>query len=121
MFSTVSYTIDSHYCGDQLVSRSLIQKAVTCGMEIKKETSSTCTSILKSNCCRNETSIVKGQKELQNSFFDLSFTQQAICTTFTISYLNLFEGLENTIVPFKDYRAPLVVKSIHKIDEVYII
>ena len=36
LMTTMSFTIDMHYCGDSLVDFSFVQKAETCGMEKAK-------------------------------------------------------------------------------------
>ena len=36
LFSTFSFTLASHYCGDVLVDSSLFGKVETCGMEVQK-------------------------------------------------------------------------------------
>lgn len=33
MFTTMSFTVDMHFCGDSLVDFSLFAKAESCGME----------------------------------------------------------------------------------------
>ena len=37
------------------------------------------------------------------------------------SYINLFEGLEKNIVPFKNYSPPLIVTDIQVLDQVFLI
>ena len=51
LFSTMSFTIDMHYCGDTLVDTSVFGKAHSCGMEMKKTDSTSDRSIAKKNCC----------------------------------------------------------------------
>ncbi|GLB49306.1 HYC_CC_PP family protein [Neptunitalea lumnitzerae] len=122
-FSTVSFTIDEHYCGDQLVSLSVFTKADSCGMEMAEKVSTTekCNNILKKQCCHNKTQLVKGQNELQTSFSDLTFSQQLFLTSFVYSYINLFEGFDEEVSSLNSYEPDLVVKSIHKLHEVYLI
>ncbi len=122
IFSTMSFTINSHFCGDTLVSTSYFSKAKTCGMEMKQDNDSKECSITKKNCCKDITQLIEGQDNLKNSAFDsLSYDQQLFVATFYYSYVNLFEGLHNNVIPFKDYAPPLVVKDIHVLDEVYLI
>ena len=35
LFSTMSFTISEHYCGDKLVDSALFSKAEFCGMEMQ--------------------------------------------------------------------------------------
>lgn len=122
VFSTMSFAINSHFCGDILISTSYFSKAKTCGMETKQDAENKECSITKKNCCKDVTQVVEGQNNIKNSSFDtLSFDQQLFLTTFYYSYINLFEGLHNKVIPFKDYSPPLLVKDIHILDEVFLI
>lgn len=122
VFSTMSFTINSHFCGDTLVSTSYFSEAKTCGMEKSQDTNTKKCSIAKKNCCKDVTQLIEGQDDLKKSTFDsLSYDQQLFVATFYYSYINLFEGLHNKVIPFKDYAPPLVVKDIHVLDEVYLI
>lgn len=125
LLSTLSFTIDMHYCGGVLVETAIFKKPKGCGMEMEtgavKENRQGC-SITKKGCCTDEHIVVDGQDELKLSTFDkLTLEQQAIVVSYFYSYINLFEGLENNLVPFKNYSPPLVVKDIHVLDEVYLI
>lgn len=125
LISTLSFTVDMHYCGGVLVETAIFQKAKGCGMEMKsgiaQENNKGC-SITKKGCCTDERIIIDGQDELKVSDFDkLSIDQQAIVASYFYTYINLFEGLEKNIVPFKYYSPPLVVKNIQKLDETYLI
>lgn len=121
LFSTMSFTIDMHYCGDKLVETALFKKAKGCGMEIETTSNSDC-NITKKSCCKDEIVIVEGQKELKfSSFEDLNFQQQLFFTAFTYSYINLFEGLPKQTIPHKDYSPPNLVADIQVLDQVFII
>ncbi len=39
LLSTMSFTLDMHYCGDTLVDIAVFKKAETCGMEMQKSIS----------------------------------------------------------------------------------
>ena len=121
LFSTMSFTINEHYCGDELVSSSLFLKADSCGMDMQKSSEEDDCTIKKENCCLDVVINVEGQKELKLNYYDLSFEQQFLAATFLVSYINLFEGLANNIVPFKNYSPPLLVKNIQILDEVFLI
>lgn len=121
LLSTMSFTINKHFCGDYLVSTSVVVKATTCGMEKQMPYSEKDCSILKKNCCKEVSQLIEGQDDLQLSFSDISFQQQVFITSFVITYLNLFEGLDTHINPFIYYSPPLVVKDIQLLDEVFLI
>ena len=115
LFSIVSFTIEKHYCGDVLVDVSVFTEAEKCGMEALE-------ILQKKTCCKDEINVVLGQDELKfSSFEDLDFTQQQFVTTFIYTYVNLFEGLSQQIIPHKDYSPPNLVTDIQVLDQVFTI
>lgn len=121
LFSTMSFTISEHYCGDILVDSALFSKAVSCGMEIQNPGPTKDCSIQKENCCSDEIKQIEGQSELQTQVLDLTFDQQVFVASFVYTYINLFEGLSNNIIPFKNYTPPLLVRDIQVLDNVFLI
>lgn len=121
LFSTMSFSVGMHFCGDNLVDSAMFQKAKTCGMEIQNETTSSDCPVFEKNCCHDEEILIKGQNELKISFDSLDFQQQVFIASFVYSHVNpLLELLEKEIT-FDDYPPPLIVKTIYKLDEVYLI
>tara|TARA_R110002049_G_scaffold88014_1_gene222624 strand:+ start:88 stop:501 length:414 start_codon:yes stop_codon:yes gene_type:complete len=120
LLSTISFTINSHYCGGILVDSAIFTKVDTCGMEVENPSTEGC-SITNKDCCNDEQISFEGQDELQLSFNTLTFDQQLIVASFVFSYINLFEGLEEKTSLYRDYIPPLVVRQIYKIDEIYLI
>lgn len=120
LFSTMSFTVNSHYCGDNLVDTAIFQKAKTCGMEMQNTTSKAC-SITKKDCCNDEQINIEGQDELKISFDKLTSNQQLFVASFVYSFIDLFEGLKENVTPFRDYAPPLVTKQIYKLVETYLI
>ncbi|UKM66134.2 hypothetical protein GSB9_02713 [Flavobacteriaceae bacterium GSB9] len=120
LFSTLSFTIDMHYCGDTLVETAIFQKAKGCGMEMQQPATNEC-ELTKKNCCDDKQVVIEGQDELQLSVDKIAFEQQLFITSFIYAYINLFEGLDESNASFKAYKPPLVVKQIFKLDETYLI
>ena len=120
LFSTMSFAINMHYCGDTLVETAMFHKAEGCGMEMQNPSTEGC-SITKKNCCNDEQSVVDGQDELQLQVDKISFEQQVFITSFVYTYINLFEGLNENVSSFEEYEPRLVIKEIFKIDETYLI
>ena len=120
LFTTMSFTIDMHYCGNTLVEAAIFHKAKGCGMEMQKPSTKSCSIILK-NCCTDKQMIFDGHDELQLSFNTLSFEQQQFLASFIYTYINLFEGVEEEVNSYRDYIPPLVVREIYKLDETYLI
>ena len=121
LFSTMSFTIDMHYCGDTLVDTAIFHKAKTCGMEMEKAITGSDCSITKKDCCSDKQMVVDGQNELQMSFDEISFEQQVFIASFVSAYSNLFEEIKENDSSYNDYKPPLVIRQIFKIDETYLI
>ena len=120
LFSTMSFTVDMHYCGDTLMDTAVFHKVKSCGMEMGKPSSEDCNITIK-DCCTDEQISIDGQDELKISFDKLSSDQQLFVTSFVYSYIDLFEGLEENVTSFRDYVPPLVIRQIYKFDETYLI
>ena len=117
--STLSFTIEKHFCGDTLIDVSVFSEADKCKMgAIEMDTE----SITKESCCKDKVDVVKGQDELiVKAFDDLNFEQQVFVATFTYSYLNLLEGLPQFVIPHKYYSPPNLVADIQVLDQVFLI
>jgi len=120
LFSTMSFTVNMHYCGNTLVETAIFQKAKGCGMEMQKPSTEGC-AITKKDCCKNEQSVVDGQDELQLQIDTITFEQQVFIASFVHSYINGFEGLNNNVSSYEEYKPPLVIRQLYKIDETYLI
>jgi hypothetical protein len=120
LFSTMSFTVNMHYCGDTLVETAVFHKAEGCGMEMDKPSTDGC-AITKKNCCNDEQSVVDGQDELQIQVDSITLEQQVFIASFVYTYINLFEGLDNNVTSYEAYKPPLVIRQLYKIDETYLI
>lgn len=119
LFSTMSFTVEKHFCGQILVDLAVFSEAETCGMEMHQPSSED--KKAEDNCCKEQKISVEGQKDLKLSFDQLDFPQQVFISSFTYSYIDLFEGLPEQVVPFKDYSPPLLVRDIQLLDQTFLI
>ncbi len=121
LLSTTSFTMDLHYCGETLVDVALFAETEGCGMEMQQAKSNSACEIVKKSCCTDEQINHQGQDELKTSFEKLSFDQQAFVTSYVLSYVNLFEGLETNVVPFDGYPPPILIKDVQLLHETFLI
>ena len=114
LLSTVSLTIEKHFCGDVLIDVSVFTVSEKCGMvamDIEQ----------KKTCCKDEVHVIEGQDELQLELFsDFDILPQFL-STFIYTYINLFEGLPKEVIPHKDYSPPNLVADIQVLDQVFLI
>jgi hypothetical protein len=120
LFSTMSFTVNMHYCGDTLVETAIFQKAEGCGMEMDKPSTKGC-EITKKNCCNDEQLVVDSQNELQLQVDTILLEQQEFIASFVYTYINGFEGLDSNVSSYEEYKPPLVIRQIFKIYETYFI
>ena len=121
LFSTMSFTIDMHFCGDTLIDTAIFHKTETCGMEMEASVPTSENKVSKKNCCSDKQIVVDGQDELKTSFEKLTIDQQVFIASFIYAYNNLFESVEENIKSYGDSSPSLVVKDIYKLDETYLI
>ena len=120
LFSTMSFTVNMHYCGDTLVETAIFHKAKGCGMEMEKPSTEGC-SITKKNCCDDKQLAIEGQDELQLQVDNITSEQHLFIASVVYTYINFLEGLENNVSSYEEYKPPLVIRRIYKIDETYLI
>ncbi len=119
LFSTVSFTVEKHFCGDVLVDISVFTESEKCAMEeLEKELE----AITKKSCCKDTVDVFEGQDELiVKTFDDLDFEKQLFIASYIYSCINLFEGLPQQIVPHKDYSPPNLIEDLNLMDQVFLI
>jgi uncharacterized protein YfcZ (UPF0381/DUF406 family) len=120
LFSTMSFSINEHYCGGSLVDTSWFVKADTCGMEMDS-TENKNELVSSDSCCNDVITIIEGQDEVQQTVFNFSSEQQIFLTAFVYSYADLFIVKESTKISFENYISPLLVNDIHLLDETFLI
>lgn len=122
LLTTMSFTVDMHYCGDTLVDFSFSQQVETCGME-KMMNRSDCENptLSEKSCCTDKQVIKEGKDDLKVSFDQLTFEQQLFVVSFTHTYSTLFEGTDSEAVPFFDYAPPFVKQDVQVLHQTFLI
>lgn len=102
--STVSFTIDKHFCGDTLVDVSIFFEADKCKMENIDLLSQ---GSLKNQCCKDQVNMLVGQDELLFKTFDnLNLEQQQFLANITNSYISSLIEDEQRIISSRSYTPP---------------
>lgn len=119
LLSTVSFTVEKHYCGDKLIDVAVFSKAENCGMDMEPMLME---SMEKKQCCHEKLELVKGQDKLKKSSSEnYHFGQQFSLTKLNYPYINLLEDLPQQIIPHKYYSQPHLVADIQIWQQVFII
>ncbi|CAL2102681.1 conserved protein of unknown function [Tenacibaculum sp. 190130A14a] len=120
LFSTFSFTVEKHYCGDFLVNTSYFGESDGCAGEAAG-TDCGVKKVIK-KCCKDEVEQIEGQDELQKMSIDkISFQQKAFILSYAVSYKLLFQGLEKQFVPHKNYLPPKLFFDLNVLHEVFTI
>lgn len=123
LFSTMSFSLDMHFCGDHLVDFSLFDHVDNCMMKAEKSKSSGDCAMMEMDmdCCTDVEVVLQGQDDLKISFDQITFDQQVFVATFIYSYINLFEGFDEQVVPFIDYSPPPLIRDFQVLDQTFLI
>lgn len=125
LFSTMSFSVDMHYCGDHLVDFSMFDKVDNCLMKSEKsDTSGSCEiTAMKSemNCCSDIEVTIEGQDDLKISFDKLTIDQEQFVISLAYSFTSLFEDTDEKSSPFKDYVPPPILRDVQVLHQTFLI
>ena len=119
MLSTMSFTIDKHYCGETLVEVSYFGKADSCcakKMKKKEETKKK-----KKKCCTNELELIESTTFDKEKLTSLSVQEIQFLVFHVYSYINLFQEVELEKEFYKDFPPPDIVQDIQVLHETFLI
>ena len=107
LFSTFSFTVEKHFCGDFLIDTSYLGKVEVCNDDIQSDL-----SIEIKKCCKDEVQKFEGQDELQLKNFDkISFENQQFLTAYFTSYIALFSNSQLEKSFSKDLPPPEIYQN----------
>ncbi|WP_432411318.1 HYC_CC_PP family protein [Rasiella sp. SM2506] len=122
LLTTMSFTVDIHYCGNTLVDFSFVQQVETCGMETVASTSGCENPMLAAtSCCTDQQVSKQGTEDLTITFDTLTFKQQVFVASFTYTYIRLFEGAQSEAIPFVAYAPPFVKQDVQVLHQTFLI
>ena len=114
LISTLSFTVDQHYCGDFLVDISFTGDADSCGMNMAKTS--------KNNCCSDEEISFEGQEDLQyHSPVAKTFTSQTLFISKIENWTLNLTQVDRTPFPIKEFPPPDIPRNYQSAYQVYII
>ncbi|MGK0385895.1 MAG: hypothetical protein ACI849_000500 [Patiriisocius sp.] len=122
LMTTMSFTIDMHYCGDTMVDFSFFQNVATCGMENTALVSSCSTpEMSKKSCCSDAQLMIAGQDNFNDAFTSVTLEQQIFVCSFIYSYSSLFKGTESKKVPSIDISPPFLKRDVQVLHQTFLI
>jgi hypothetical protein len=108
VLSTVSFTVDMHFCGSHLVDFAINDKAHGCGMQMEDMPGNHASAIANPNmgCCQNVHYTITGQDDLQASNFDYSIIQPIQLGEATVLPAIHFDDSPGEAVLYRLYQPP---------------
>lgn len=114
LFSTVSFTLEQHFCGDTLVDSAVFTKVQGCDTDLQ--------SAPKKLCCKDDIEVIKGQDNLKlTTDSDFVIHQSDVINSSFNYYFAISEPIEKKNIPHKDYSPPNLVTDIQVLDQVFTI
>ena len=121
LFSTFSFTVEKHFCGEFLVDIAYFGHAENCSGELTIDNCEAGPVNKMKDCCKDEVQKFEGQDDLKLSFNDFDLDQQLILVAFSASFTIVFEGSTSGIVSNEYYPPPLLIKDRVILHEVFLI
>lgn len=102
---------------------SILGKAKVCKDKVQKKDATTkqCSSMQEKGCCSNQSFVKTGDDTFKKTNTVQETETLVFLNTYFYTYINLFEGLDKKVVPFKHYRSPLLSKDIQILNETFLI
>ncbi|MFK5891168.1 MAG: hypothetical protein QM486_10625 [Flavobacteriaceae bacterium] len=114
LFSTLSFSVNRHYCGELLFSQSFFNHSLDCGMETMdfSNTDNPFSDSMKSDGCHNIQLLIKGQNVEQKALISNSLELHKIALILDFDILPFEESIQKNLPFYKNYSPPLLVKNI---------
>ena len=117
VFSTVSFTVEKHYCGDTLIDVAVFSEVEKCGPKAVTPLE----KIAKKPCCKDVVDLIKGQDELQKSTIDIHIDQQDANAFLLLNTYAFCDNSSRKTGPYKRYIPPNIVYDLTILHEVFLI
>jgi hypothetical protein len=119
LFSTVSFTVEKHFCGDELIAVAVFGKVEKCAMEALETEREQLTKV---PCCKDTLEVVSGLNQLNNNpFHNWNVDQQQCLIAFIYAYNSLYVTLQSERCLQIDYQPPNLIIDRQVLGQVYII
>jgi len=123
--STLSVSIEKHYCGDNLVDFAFFSQAEKCGSEAADQglaASDEGPMLMAKSCCQDKVDLHEGQDELSlEKTKVLKAGQKVFIASFAYVFGGLYDQKPQNDAHFKHYTPPRFVHDIQVMNSVFLI
>lgn len=123
LFSTMSFTVEKHFCGKSLVGHAVFSSVEKCKSEM-----SSCgiggeghEAMKKGSCCSDKTESIIGQDELNFYSFNFNFMPAVFILPISFLLVNLLPEVSPEIISYPPYEPPQLVYDLQILCQVFTI
>ena len=134
LLSSMSFTIDGHYCDGELQNLSVLGKAEVCSMakqqsdkEVycpvhKKMMTMPTSDEDKNDCCENKTIFVDAEDDLKEQ--PINHVEVEQLQNFVIAFVSVFYtkiSIDQQSIQKFSYQSPFIIRNIYALSEVFLL
>jgi hypothetical protein len=120
LFSSMSFTIDEHYCGNNLMDVSYFGDADNCGAEEVAMNSRT-SLIKQNNCCKEETTLLESSIFNKEKFINLQHVDAEVLFFQANSYFGTYKDIAIEIEYYTNFSPPDIAQDIQVLHQAFLI
>ena len=120
MFSSMSFTIDEHFCGSRLMDVSYFGDADNCGMD-EIDMSSNISVFKKNNCCKDQITLLQSSIFNKEKLINLQNTDIETSLLKTCCYSVFYKNSSFKLKYYKDFSPPNIAKDIQVLHQTFLI
>lgn len=117
LFSTLSFSMDMHFCGKMLVDYAFFTEASDCGMAMEDS------RMADPGCCNDVEIVVLGQDHLEKTKAESVLGPQLVLVALLTKGLPVLLDLDPRVAepPFDDYSPPKLIRDLPVRHQVFLI
>ena len=120
MFSSMSFTIDEHFCGSRLMDVSYFGDADNCGMD-EIDMSSNISVFKKNNCCKDQITLLQSSIFNKEKLINLQNTDIETSLPEASCYSVFYKNSSLKLKYYKDFSPPDIAKDIQVLYQTFLI
>ena len=120
MFSSMSFTIDEHFCGSRLMDVSYFGDADNCGMD-EIDMSSNISVFKKNNCCKDQITLLQSSIFNKEKLINLQNTDIETSLPEASCYSVFYKNSSLKLKYYKDFSPPDIAKDIRVLHQTFLI
>ena len=120
MFSSMSFTIDEHFCGSRLMDVSYFGDADNCGMD-EIDMSSNISVFKKNNCCKDQITLLQSSIFNKEKLINLQNTDIETSLPEASCYSVFYKNSSLKLKYYKDFSTPDIAKDIRVLHQTFLI